>query len=436
MEHINELLDARPEAKDELQQMQDLVRQYGFLPPPPFGIESISSRSPGPRRHVVLLTGVTAAFGCHVLGHLSERQEIEEVICLVRGRDNEEAMTRVLNSLKAYGQNGFSTPGPESMNQRTTLTCIAFNPDTLDLGLSREVYQGIAARVTHIGHMAWRLTSKLNSPLESHIGDIKALNYFLTLAASFPRGQAPPRVLFASSTSAVANTPSVEYPIREGVSTNPEHAAPLSYSRSKWVAEGICSTVHHNTRLKNHIWVLRVGQLCGNVEQGVWDLQEPWSAMIAAIQKTSAMPTLKGERIDWLPVDVAAKVARHIGSWRGGIKDWDGQCPVFHLVNQSTQVTGADLLRWIQSIEWDSCETLPPIDWLRRVETLDSYPKSWVDVWRIVYGKIHTSREIPFYETWKTAKASAQIEHPRQIRENHFRRMWEWIKYQMQHLDQ
>lgn len=416
--------------------MQDLVRQYSVLPPPPFGIESAGSRPLGPRRHVVLLTGVTGAFGSHVLGLLLGKQDIQEVVCLVRAADDDEAKIRVLNALRAYGQNESLAPGSESAAQRTALTCIAFNPDTLDLGLSRKIYQGIAARVTHVGYMAWRLASRLNSPLENYIGDIQALNYILTLASSFPQGQAPPRLLFASSTSTVANTPSVEYPIREVVSTNPEHAAPLGYSRSKWVAEGVCSAVHHSTRLKNCIWILRLGQLCGNVEQGVWDLQDPWPLMIAAFQRTSAMPTLKSERIDWLPVDVAAKVAHHIGSWKGGVKDWDGQCPVFHLVNQSTQVTGADLLRWIQSIEWDCCETLPPADWLRRVETLDSYPKRWVDVWRIAYGEIHTNREMPFYGTWKTAKASVHIEHPRQIRENHFRRMCEWIRYQMQHLDQ
>ncbi|KAL9613286.1 MAG: hypothetical protein Q9167_002153 [Letrouitia subvulpina] len=433
---IPELLAARPDAQHEIRQMQDLVRQYSVLPSPPFGIESATSRPSGSRKHVVVLTGVTGAFGCHVLGLLLKK-DIQEVICLVKATNDDEAQKMVLNALTAYGQNASTTPGPESTMQKATLTSVVVNLDTLDLGLSQERYQGIAARITHVGHMAWRTASRLDSPLESFISDIKGLTYLLALSASFPRGQAPPRFLFASSTSTVANTPSVEYPIREVISTKPEHAAQLAYSRSKWVAEGICSAVHHSTsRLKNRIWILRVGQLCGNVEQGVWDLQDPWPLMMAAIQRTSAIPTLKNERINWLPVDVAAKVAHHIGSWRGGIKDWDGKCPVFHLVDQSSQITWTDLLRWIRSIEWDCCEALPPVDWLHRIESLGGYPKWWVAAWRVAYGETNSARELPFYETWKTANASVHIEHPRQIRENHFRRMWEWIRYQMQHLDQ
>ncbi|KAL9034514.1 MAG: hypothetical protein Q9214_007010, partial [Letrouitia sp. 1 TL-2023] len=254
----NELLDARPDAQHELQQMQDLVRQYSILPPPPFGIELARSRPPGPRRHVVLLTGVIGAFGYHILGLLREKRDVQEVVCLVRAIDNDEAQIRVLNALRAYGQHGSMTAGSD----------LRLNPDALNLGLPRETYQGIAARITHVGYMAWRSSSRLNLPLENSTGDIKAWVYLLTLATSFPQDQAPPRFLFASSTSTVANTPLVEHPIREVVSTNPEDAAPFSYSRSKRVAEGVCSAVHHSTRLKNRIWILRVGQLRGNVEQG------------------------------------------------------------------------------------------------------------------------------------------------------------------------
>ena len=101
----------------------------------------------------------------------------------------------------------------------------------------------------------------------------------------------PPAVFFCSSTAVVIasdNTPSIP----ETLSHDPTTASPLGYSRSKWVAEMICGRAYENTRLRGHMGILRIGQLCGDTQGGIWNVTEAWPLMLSSVKVTGALPRL------------------------------------------------------------------------------------------------------------------------------------------------
>jgi thioester reductase-like protein len=79
--------------------------------------------------------------------------------------------------------------------------------------------------------------------------------------------------------------------------------------------------------LKDRVQVLRIGQLCGDTEEGMWNESEGWPLLIKTAQTTGTLPVLQEvsntvpnsimaardliespfQNPSWLPVDIAAK---------------------------------------------------------------------------------------------------------------------------------
>ena len=97
----------------------------------------------------------------------------------------------------------------------------------------------------------------------------------------------------------------------ESISHNPHSTLPLGYSRSKWVAEAICEQAYDRTPLRGNIAVLRIGQLCGDSENGIWNALEAWPLMLSSVKVLKALPDLH-QSLDWLPVDTAAEAVIEI----------------------------------------------------------------------------------------------------------------------------
>ncbi|KAJ9107857.1 hypothetical protein QFC19_002763 [Naganishia cerealis] len=58
--------------------------------------------------------------------------------------------------------------------------------------------------------------------------------------------------------------------------------------------------------LKDKVQVVRIGQLCGDTQEGIWNESEGWPLMIKSAQITGTLPMIR-ENPSWLPVDIAAK---------------------------------------------------------------------------------------------------------------------------------
>ncbi|KAL8703656.1 MAG: hypothetical protein Q9201_003168 [Fulgogasparrea decipioides] len=427
------------ESEDEIQLMKDLIAQYSKFEPQAASRNTDRDDREDCTNGVrevydgehVLLTGATGALGAHILHLLRSSPTVSHIHCLVRAASPVAAHERVSKSLTARGKPGlppFSVSNPaskhpdssskSSSNDTTPKARIECIPCTLSephLGLSPVTYTRLARTMTLLIHAAWAVnfTARLKSFVRDHIaGLVHLLNF--TLSGPFPSSQPDQRegrrenkrFLFLSSTASVTSTPLSKQPIPESISSNPEDASPLGYSRSKWVAESICRNFHNrltslNARSKLRIAVLRVGQLCGDTENGIWNMSEAYPLMLSTAPFLHALPDLGDEILNWLPVDLAASSVLEIAETLKPATTDDGgpsgkadetekdHCPVFHILNPHTSPTWSALLHTISRLSPSlDLAFVPPGIWLEKLEGFEGEvaAKKLVGLWRASYG--------------------------------------------------
>ncbi|KAL8913686.1 MAG: hypothetical protein Q9171_001536 [Xanthocarpia ochracea] len=498
------------ESEDEIQLMKDLVTQHSRSSVPPDsskqlnGIAEASKVDHGgtdePRgehiassslvlrsflNHVIrkivlmyqqLLTGATGALGAHILHLLRSISSVSHITCLVRASSPFAAHERVSKSVTARAKPGlppFSqtppTTGPSSEAQfispaaKPTVTCLPCTLSDPTLGIPSEIYAHLASSITVIIHAAWAVnfTARLRSFEKDHIA---GLSHLLRLSNAVPKRAEPIRFLFLSSTASVTNTPATNYPIPERVSSNPEEASPLGYSRSKWVAENICNAFHsrasstssqnqdtnnsndednesHTNIKSNHfpnLAILRIGQLTSDTLAGIWNMSEAWPLMLSTAPILHALPNLQTQALDWLPVDIAAQAvlqtAESMKTHNGGRRG--AGCPVFHILNPCTTPTWSDLLKCIrkESPSLD-LEVLAPREWLRRLDEFEGElpAKKLVGLWKgaSVEGN-DDGEESPriSFDVTRSKEVSATMRDVGPLDEGFLGRMWRWVEMQ------
>ena len=304
--------------KDPLAIMADLASKYATfdteVPAQYVGSES------------VLLTGSTGALGAHILFQLLHDDRVERVTCLVRGP---HGLKRVLESLEARGL---------SVSSRK-LTRVAVletsNMGAEYLGLSPHDYYSLVPNTTVIIHAAWPVHFGLSaSSFEPHIAGLRNL---LQLSLQVP-SRHPARVIFASSISAAFNVPrpasGEPASIAEGPLQSYTDSSPMGYAQSKFVGERICEAA---ARRGANVAVLRIGQITGDTEHGIWNVSEAIPLLVNSALELKALPLLGQEigRCEWTPVDVVAAACIEIAESMKGGSAVDG-------VNGSNGVTGGD----------------------------------------------------------------------------------------------
>ncbi|KAK9418316.1 hypothetical protein SUNI508_08277 [Seiridium unicorne] len=257
-----------------------------------------ASRVPGsiePDGETLLLTGTTGSLGVHMLSQVVQIPHVRKVYCLVRASSPEKAEERVLSTLQSKGLPHFSA---------TEHAKLAFLPSDLSqatLGLSEEILEELRTSLTAVIHSAWAVNFNLGvRSFESH--HIKGA-YNLINTCLGTKTVKPARFFFCSSISAAAGTP-LPARITETYIKSPAHAQPMGYARSKFVTEHIIRVAGEKTGMTAE--VLRLGQIIGDTENGVWNLTEAIPLMIRSAQVFGALPALD-ETPSWMPVDRMAK---------------------------------------------------------------------------------------------------------------------------------
>ncbi|KAI9784017.1 MAG: putative secondary metabolism biosynthetic enzyme [Peltula sp. TS41687] len=419
------------EDQDELRHMLELIEHHSIFEDrkdqSDFKRKDQANGTASRLGHVVVLTGATGALGAHILDLLRSEENISETICLVRGKDSFAAHERVNKSLLQRGKSALDS-------QDDRIKCLTARLGEKNLGLSPEIYQRLADRVTIILHAAWAVnfSLRLGSFVKDHIGGLENL---INFALSGNREE-PPSVFFCSSTATVISSDSISS-IPESLSHDPTTASPLGYSRSKWVAEGICSCAYENTRLRGHIGILRIGQLCGDTEGGIWNVTEAWPLMLSSVKVTGALPRLD-EPLSWLPVDVAAKAALQIATKPLPVSV-SSEIPVYHLVNNSKRTRWTDLLQWMRSLESTPFDIVDPRQWISRLEGLTGeaakHPaRKLLGLWKSAYAseKPQTSaKEEVSFELEKTQEVAPVMREVQPVNEKHFRLIYGWMEREM-----
>ncbi|KEZ41750.1 Nrps-like protein [Scedosporium apiospermum] len=336
-------------------QMRELIIKY-------------STRLSGqPRKpNAFVVTGVTGSLGAHIASQLSRDPKVDRVYCLVRAKSPTDALPRIKKNL--IHRRIYHTL---ALTERRKLVALPCDLSRDDLGLDSSTYEEIASHLSAVIHCAWSVNFNLQlSTFEK--SDIAGVANLIRLCkagayattAAVPASSTPfPRVPsfnFCSSVSAVAR--STVLPIPE---TAPDLEWPqqIGYARSKYVAEHICERAGRTSGVP--VRVLRVGQIIGDTQNGIWSASEAIPMMLQTATTIGALPRLH-ETPSWLPVDIVAKSVTEIATSEAG--------SVFcNVTNPRTFSWVDDLIPALRSagLEFEQVE---PQEWVKRLRASDSDP--------------------------------------------------------------
>lgn len=414
----------------ELQTMEGLAHQYSDFTafnPAPRSKEGIS----------VVLTGATGALGAHIVHDLLRDARVRKIYCLLRATTPHAARERVAKALSQRRLVDLSDLDEDAGDGK-----LVFLPSDLsaaDLGLAAADRDSLLRDATVVIHSAWAVNFSLR--LASFAPHLAATRNLINLA-----GAVGARFYFISSTAAVANAAAAKTtttpvcPIAEVPSTNPAHAAPLGYARSKWVGERICAAAHEQKGPP--ITVIRVGQLFAN-QAGVWNASEAYPLLLSTAKFLGCLPDLGDEPLNWLPVDVAAKTVLEmtIGQAEADTCEQNlaRQLPVLHVLNPHRTPTWHQMLEMIvEEAGGGAVAMVPPSQWFQRLEESLTEAKSThssqglLELWRPKYSIDSTTKEAvetvrPGYDISRSRAVSKTLRGVQPLDRERLLRMWRWL---------
>ena len=356
---------------DPQQLMLDLVKKYTkFSDQNP-----LSKGAERPSGEVILLTGATGALGAHILHDYLNSNNNTRIFCLVRGASNYTATDRVSEAL--------SSRRLGSLSSKAEVLCADLSSSSL--GLDQLTYKSLASMVTTIHHVAWAVDFRLR--VSSFSPNLASVQNLINFALSSPHKD-PPNFIFCSSVASIANYPTGQA-IPEMISSNSNDCGPLGYSRSKWVAESVCNSAHQQTRLRGRVAVMRVGQLTGATDTGIWSMKEAYPMMLSQASLTNSLPEFKDMPLTWLPVDIAARSFLEVA---GSMKTANtSSMHVYHVVNTDHNTRWKDLLRWVKKLR-PGLEAIPPAAFVEKLEQLQKSGSKHPAIrliphWKAEYGE-------------------------------------------------
>ena len=219
---------------------------------------------------------------------------------------------------------------------------------------------------------------------------------------------------------------------------------------------------HKKSRMRGRIAVARVGQLCGDTKQGVWNASEAWPLMLSSVKATGTLPDLQDEPLNWLPVDVAAEAIVQVGgigpgTEGGRVHDGQEEILVYHILNPHRTPHWRDLLGWLRRL-YPDFTVVHPQEWVNTLENLmvEHPAKKLLWLWKGSYGSESISAahkpggEEPetkggngsdeakskgeqelMWAMDRTNSAIPAIKHVRPLDEELFAKIWRWIYEEM-----
>ena len=420
---------------------------------------------------VVVLTGATGALGAHILEILLQDSTVSRVYCLVRAEGRDQASERIVESLRSRD---LAMPCSET-GKDSKLVSLSCRLQDDKLGLADSEWERLASETTLMIHSAWSVNFSLK--LRSFQDQLAGLNNLLELRNATRSSAA--RFAFISSTASVISAAKGDRPISETLSSDPDDASPLGYSRSKWVAENILASARVSGSFatptsstsglrspgiaeeRTPITIIRVGQLCGNSRTGAWNATEAYPIMLSSGRISGCLPALPGESLSWLPVDVAARSVLEIAACPPDPPEpprAPGQrflqsrsqhlhkTPVYHVVNPHQEPEWGDMLGWIcrgggggggDQNGGAELSVVPAPEWIERLEraldTRDHPAQALLHLWKAAYGGRRGSLGVgegtaARFATRRTERISETMKEVRPLGREDVLRMWRWIE--------
>jgi thioester reductase-like protein len=323
---------------------------------------------------IYLLTGATGSLGNFLLQQLLQKPETEvkRVYCMIRAptsthrevhSSNTEldttnwGLNKLCRSFQQRELDGKFLAKCQTDNRLKVFQC-KLEDEEYQLGLTPNQYREIAMNVTHIIHVAWKMD--FNAMItEFEASCIRPTFALLQLSALGKQKQ----FTFISSISSCLEYPTV--PVPEEIHHNVLWSHHMGYGQSKLVGERLAETFKQKYGLKSAIQVIRVGQIMGDSQKGIWNTAEHFPLLINAGQAMRKLPNhYFGDIVDWVPVDYCAQAIIELTEWLNNYSTY--QVPVAHLVNphpiqydQMLKYTGLD------------CERVGAEEWMKSLKLLD-----------------------------------------------------------------
>lgn len=437
------------DAEDQFKLMQQLVSEYSLLPKPSTTSSNQTSTPAKQGKKNILLTGSTGSLGTNLLFQLLASPHVEHIYLLVRGSSPEVSKQRLV---EAFASRELKLPS----NFDDTVSIYPYVLSDDRLGLSADDWAMLVKKVDLIFHLAWSVNFLM--PLggfRQHFGGLQTLLGLASAHAQYSRDGKGARFVFCSSTASVASFQDIhiDTPIPEEIVADPKVSGSIGYSRSKWVAETVCSEVSRtHPELEGLVDVVRVGQVSGHSKSGVWNASEAYPLLFSSAKLTGCLPELDDEQLAWLPVDKAAEafiqlaVVEASGTVYEALPD---SAQVVYLLNPEHKTKWNSVISWIPKSE--SFKIVSVQEWLRKLEELRSsgaesekqHPcMKLLDFWKTSYGTAETDGEKALssksesdsghgqceYAMAKSKRAMPVLTSLRPLDEDYVGKLWVWVE--------
>lgn len=338
-------------------------------------------------KHTVVITGATGSLGSFLVRRFVDDAGVGRVICLNRrkiktaAKKGEVEKTDPMQRQKlALESRGFASISADDQNWCSKVEVYETDTSAPHLGLTPEMYECLASRVTHVLHAAWPMSFKM--ALESFDRAFKTLQNLIQLtvkAAAHGLGQGKrltkPRLLFVSSISTVGNYNLQKLGNNHTIDRHnskpsmvPELVADSSwvldigYAKAKLVCEKMIARAAEN-HCEIETGFVRVGQMSG-ARSGYWNPEEHFVALVASSQVLGKFPRLSGT-LSWLPVDSTAAAVAEI------VLGNDSMQLVYHLENPVRQRWEDVVAVLCKQLQIDNL--VPFEEWLDLVAAADEF---------------------------------------------------------------
>ncbi|KAL4979792.1 hypothetical protein BDW66DRAFT_157227 [Aspergillus desertorum] len=349
-----------------------------------------------PLSHLLMIvTGATGSLGCHVVAKLSALPDVQKVYCFVRASSPLDAYGRLLDSLRA--RRVYNTLSTSAKNKLVALVSDLSVPT---LGLDTTTYNTLTSTLTDVIHCAWSVNFHLH--LSSFEKDkIAGIRHLANLCLKAQR-PAPATLNFCSSISAVVRSPEPSIP--ESLPSSLAHAQAMGYAQSKLVAEHLCVKAYQQMGLRAR--VLRIGQVIGDTENGVWNTTEAIPLMIQSATTIGALLKLD-EFHRWLPVNTVAGVIIDISLSESDAKGPNDTQAIYNIISPYPFHWAADLLPSLRDagLNFEELDTRAWLEELRESnpDPVANPPIKLVDFWTRKYDHDFPKRLV----SWETGKTEA-----------------------------
>jgi thioester reductase-like protein len=324
-----------------------------------------------------------------MLEYILKDTDVKKVYCCIRGKQDQ---------LSQRLQDAFTSRSLDASlltSDRVEVLPMRFNEPLL--GFSQERYDQLREEVTMVQHCAWLLD--FNMPVDHY--DKECIAPFYNLLKFAYKQVNPMHVHFISSISASAAY-GPEIP-EEPLPLDPSVTMPMGYAQSKFIVEVLFDYL---TTEKNFpCYIERLGQVCGDSVNGVWNRSEQYPLMFvgggSVMHKMPALDTV----IDWITVDYAAKTIADI-MLRRAYSASNRDESIYHIVNPQL-VNWSDVLE-AMSASGMKFETVAPLEWVESLAKDDSNPA--YTLMSFYDANFKESFKMPVWKTEKTAAAAPVID--------------------------